>query len=198
VEGQAQKGKEGAKQGADVSGNGLTEIIKEINQMAVQTNFLALNAAVEAAHVGEAGLGFEVLTEKVQTLANRSKESAVKTEGLLQRSVKLAQNGEKLSQEVNQTLMKVVESVNGVSNLVDEIASASKEQAQGVEFVNERVNNINRITGENANHADKSSKAAEDLAKETEKLDTSVRRFKLDSGLVSGDAARPSSPSPSS
>jgi hypothetical protein len=38
---------------------GMAEIIREIQKMAIETNTPALNAAVEAAHLAEAGLGFE-------------------------------------------------------------------------------------------------------------------------------------------
>ncbi len=165
-----------------LSGDELAMIIKEIGQMGLQTNYLALNAAVEAAHVGEAGLGFEMVTEKVRTLANRSKESAVKTEAILKDSVGMAQNGEKLSQEVDQVLIKIVDAVRSVSELVDEIASASIEQAQGVEVASQMVAKIERVTQENVANAEKSSSATEDLAAETERLDASIRRFKLDSG----------------
>jgi methyl-accepting chemotaxis protein len=187
------------KQGLENSGNaestdnlalaeGLANIIREIDQISLKTNYLALNAAVEAAHVSESGRGFELVSEEVRSLANRSKESVLKTETLLQRSVELAKRGEEVSEEANQILLKIGESVSSVAIHIGEIAAAGLEQAQGVEFVKEKVASLNRLTQDNADHAGKSSKAATELAQQTEQLETSVKRFHLDEDSGSSPA----------
>ncbi len=159
----------------------LAAIIKEVDQIALKTNYLALNAAVEAAHVGEAGRGFELVTEEVRSLANRSKESALKTEALLQRSLELAKKGGEVSQEANQILMKADESINSLANHVRELATASMKRSQQLEVVYEKVANMRRLSQENAGNAGKSSKATEELAKQAEQLKVSLKRFQLDS-----------------
>ena len=112
------------------------KIIKEINEIAFQTNLLALNAAVEAARAGEAGQGFAVVADEVRNLAKRSAAAATNTSTLIEGSARNAQNGVSLAVEVSQAFEEIVDGFSKTSALINEIATASNEQALGIEQVN--------------------------------------------------------------
>lgn len=172
-------GNKDAETDMQVAAGKIVKISQEISRISLQTNLLALNAAVEAAHVGEAGHGFEKVTEEVQQLSKRSKEMASKTEELIKHSVDLAQNGEILSADINQNLADVINGVSEVTALVENIAEASKDQKRGVDIVNKSVAQMQSVMQENTASAKSSSVAAEELEKQTQKLITLVNRFQL-------------------
>ena len=162
------------------SAEGTAAIISDINEIAFQTNLLALNAAVEAARAGDAGRGFAVVAEEVRNLAQRSKEAAKKTEALIKTSVKLSENGERISHNVNLNLMEIVSVVEKVTSIIDEIAAASNEQAKGIDTVNDAVAQMDKVTQQNAANAEQSSSAAEELAGQSGALASLLGVFQLD------------------
>jgi methyl-accepting chemotaxis protein len=161
------------------SAEGTAEIIRDINDIAFQTNLLALNAAVEAARAGDAGRGFAVVAEEVRNLALRSKEAAKKTEELIKQSVRLAGEGESISNEVSVDLKAMIDSVVKVTDIVGEIAAASQEQAHGVEQVNRAVADMDRVVQQAAANSEESSSSAQELASQSQELASLVGRFHL-------------------
>jgi len=164
------------------SADDTAKIIKSIDDIAFQTNLLALNAAVEAARAGEAGKGFAVVAEEVRNLAQRSADAAKSTADMIAESVKNADGGVKITEEVAQSLVQIVDRTTKVGDLVAEIAAASKEQAQGIEQVNTAVAQMNRITQNNASNSEESASAAEELNGQATELANMVSAFKLSNG----------------
>jgi len=156
------------------------QIISDINEIAFQTNLLALNAAVEAARAGDAGRGFAVVATEVRNLAARSKEAAKTTEKLIERSVRLADNGEQLSKGVAQNLSQITVAVGEVGKIIEDIAVASQKQEKGMAIVGKTVVQLTEMTQGNADSAKESSEAADELSQQTDELSALVARFELD------------------
>jgi methyl-accepting chemotaxis protein len=162
------------------SAEGTGQIIRDVSDIAFQTNLLALNAAVEAARAGEAGRGFAVVAEEVRSLALRAKEAAQKTEELIRQSVAQAGAGETAATAVATRLGAIVGGVGKVSDIVQEIATAARAQADGVVQVERAVTEMDKVTQQNAASAEESSSAASELSGQAEELAAMVASFQLD------------------
>ncbi|MFP4032929.1 MAG: methyl-accepting chemotaxis protein [Desulfococcaceae bacterium] len=139
------------------------KIVGTIDEIAFQTNLLALNAAVEAARAGEAGAGFAVVADEVRNLAMRAGEAARNTAGMIESTVKQIQNGAEMAEQTREAFGTVTDSSGKIGELVSEIAAASREQAQGIEQINQTVSDMERGVQQNAANAEETASAAEQL-----------------------------------
>jgi methyl-accepting chemotaxis protein len=152
------------------SGESVKKIIKSIDEIAFQTNLLALNAAVEAARAGQAGAGFAVVADEVRGLAMRAAEAAKTTDNLIGETARQIELGSAQIQETLTKFYDMGESAKKVNSLVGEIANASREQAQGIEHLNQAVQEIDRVVQQNAANAEESASAATQLQGQAERL----------------------------
>ena len=153
----------------------VAQIVKEIDEIAFQTNILALNAAVEAARVGEAGMGFAVVADEVRNLALRSAKSAKETASKIEESISRSERGVTISNKVAESFALIAERTVEVDRFVSEIASASQEQSQGVNQVNIAISQMNKVTQSNAANSEESASASDDLYAQAQAIKDSVK-----------------------
>lgn len=151
----------------------ISDIIGVIDEIAFQTNLLALNAAVEAARAGDAGKGFAVVASEVRSLAGRSASASKEIKTLINESAQQVKTGATLVNKAGESLKNIVASVQQVSNIVTEIAAASREQATGIDEINAAITQMDEVTQQNAALVEENTAAATsmvDQANELEKL----------------------------
>jgi methyl-accepting chemotaxis protein len=172
----------------------IADIIGVIDEIAFQTNLLALNAAVEAARAGEQGRGFAVVATEVRSLAGRSAKAAKEIKDLIQDSVRKVGDGSLLVTQSGETLEQIVISVKKVSDIVAEIAAASREQSSGIEQVNKAVMQMDQMTQQNAALVEQATAASQSMADQARELTTMIGKYRVGESDAAGSAASPTAP----
>jgi methyl-accepting chemotaxis protein len=169
----------------DTSSAEVAKIVKNIDEIAFQTNILALNAAVEAARAGEAGAGFAVVADEVRSLAQRSAAAAKETADKIEAAIASSRKGSLSCAKVGESLTQIAAKVSSTDSLVGEIATAAREQAQGIEQINTAITQMDQVTQSNSASAEESASAAEELDAQAASLKDMVGKLRQ---LVGGAA----------
>jgi methyl-accepting chemotaxis protein len=143
-----------------------------IEEIARQTNLLALNAAIEAARAGEAGKGFAVVASEVRKLAERSQTAAGEITTLAASTVASASNAGAI-------ISGILPGIKKTADLVQEIASASKEQSMGTEQIGKAMIQLDSVIQQNASASEEMASMAEELSGQAVQLTETMAFFKL-------------------
>ncbi|WP_336269345.1 MULTISPECIES: methyl-accepting chemotaxis protein [Vreelandella] len=157
----------------------IREIVTFMDGIAFQTNLLALNASVEAARAGEHGRGFAVVADEVRKLAQRSSDASSEIKTLIDTSHQTVTNGTQLVKSAGSTMQEIVVSITRVTDVLNEITAATREQSDGISQVNIAVSELDRMTQQNAAMVEESTTAAEQLKDQSLRLADAVGGFKL-------------------
>jgi methyl-accepting chemotaxis protein len=146
------------------------DVLALIDEIAFQINLLSLNAAVEAARAGESGRGFAVVAAEIRNLSARSAEAAKATRRLVQAANETVVRGMASVTLSANSLKTILEHIRSSSKLVQEIASASSEQATGIEQVNTSVLSLDESTQYTAALVEETAAASRSLEEQAEGL----------------------------
>lgn len=163
----------------ETSSQQISQIISVIDGIAFQTNLLALNAGVEAARAGDAGKGFAVVANEVRALAQRSADAARDIKDLITTSGHHVESGVSLVGQTGEMLGRIVTKVGEVNDLISSMASSTETQAQTMAQVNGTVNEMDKMTQQNAAMVEETTAASRSLANEAQGLRQLVSRFRL-------------------
>jgi methyl-accepting chemotaxis protein len=170
----------------DISG-----ILQTIGQIADQTNLLALNAAIEAARAGDQGRGFAVVADEVRTLAQSTQDATGEIAQLIenlqrdssdttQAMVDSADAAGNVSERAESSISSLKQAVMAVEEIADmslQMASASEEQSLVATEINQNLEEINTMTGENRQAMDQITQATQDLSALSQVLKGHTSKF---------------------
>ncbi|MBU2954942.1 methyl-accepting chemotaxis protein [Marinobacter sp. F3R08] len=171
----------------------IQQVLDVIHAVTEQTNLLALNAAIEAARAGEHGRGFSVVADEVRQLAKRSAESADQIRTMIDGFVtesrasveRMSQSRTRSTETVERinhataALRTIEASVGQIHDQVTQIATASEQQSQVAEEINQNVVRIVDAAQRSDTGVTQTNEASHELARLGESLRELVGQFKV-------------------
>jgi methyl-accepting chemotaxis protein len=116
---------------------------------------------------------------EVRELAQRSASAAKEIKGLINKSSAEVSSGSRLVQETGTVLSEISAKIVTVSERVEMIAMASRDQSNGLGEVNSSVNQMDNMTQKNAAMVEETNAATRQLAQEADTLMTLIEQFKI-------------------
>jgi methyl-accepting chemotaxis protein len=139
------------------------EVVDLIAEIAEQTNLLALNASIEAARAGEDGEGFAVVADEVKSLAEETRDATEDIETTIE---EIQDATETVVADVDETQDNVESGVETVEQAIDALNTVIER----VENTNTGIQQISTATDDQAASVQEAVAMVEDVASVSEEV----------------------------
>ncbi|MDQ6788848.1 MAG: methyl-accepting chemotaxis protein [Acidobacteriota bacterium] len=171
----------------------ISQIVQLIDDLSDRTSLLALNASLQAAMAGEAGIGFAVIAEEVERLAERSNRLTQQITALTQtiqietkdvvasmeETIHEVVVGSTLADKAGHALVEIEQVSNRLAILIQSISESAKQQANSSEDISKAMANISKVTELVQTGARRAAGSVRMLVELSDELHNAVAPFKL-------------------
>lgn len=162
------------------SAQSISQLANSIEDISFQTNILALNASVEAARAGDAGRGFAIVAEEIRRLASQVSEASRAADELAGRAIESVENGGAMIGATSRNMEEAVAATEGIKEMMTAIAQASQQQMEAITQIQESMDSLSEVVQENSAASEESAVIGEELAGHADELKRLIGRFKTE------------------